>query len=306
MDNIALPRLYERDIDVVLQEELLFSDTVRDLVSRALGLVSPMHVDQCHLSVVDETGETDVLATFVSGNRRGVLLVENKIDAMFQPRQPARYRERADSFGAREGVEFAFCILVAPKDYVRAGTDGLALFDVIITYEELAEAIARDGSGRSAYRASLLTHALEHARSAYIMMPSEAVGELWRRIYGIAKVEFPELKMPVPSEKGGQSRWVIFKANLPAKITIDWKIPKAMVDLSFWKGARPRPKSDVNLLKLRPGATREMLGGTTVIRIPLTSACAEWITVSDDTIRDALSAAKELLDFFHCNPESFS
>jgi hypothetical protein len=301
-----LPRIYERDIDVVVQEELLFSEAVRALVAKALGLAGPLHVERCQLSVVDETGETDVLATISLGDRHGVILIENKIDAAFQPRQPERYRERAVIFGSRSGVELVFCILVAPKEYVLSGADAITHFDAVITYEELADATARDGTPRSRYRGSLLARALESARNAYIMVPSQAASRLWQRIYRIASGEFPQLRMPVPTDKGSQSKWVIFKANLPPRITIDWKISKATVDLSFWKGAKPRPNGNVDFSKLKSGATLELLGTTTAIRIPVTPPPTDWTELSEDAIRDALRAAEELLTYFRNTPQSFS
>jgi hypothetical protein len=94
---VLLPRLYERDIDVLLQEELIFNPAVALLFAKALGFDQPLLVRDCRLSVVDNTGETDVFALFEVEGRKGVLLIENKIDAGFMPRQPERYRERAAS-----------------------------------------------------------------------------------------------------------------------------------------------------------------------------------------------------------------
>jgi hypothetical protein len=49
--EVALPRLYERDIDVLLQEELIFNEAVCDVFSSALGLKAPLRVNECSLSV---------------------------------------------------------------------------------------------------------------------------------------------------------------------------------------------------------------------------------------------------------------
>jgi len=95
MTDITLPRLYERDIDVLLQEELLFSHHVRQVLGRALGFEVDLDVKSCDLSVVDTTGETDIFVVYDAEAEHGVILIENKIDAAFQPRQPERYRERA-------------------------------------------------------------------------------------------------------------------------------------------------------------------------------------------------------------------
>ena len=105
MTDVQLPRLYERDIDVLLQEELVFNRKVCEVISEALRLKGALCVQQCRLSVVDQTGETDLFAHFSIGDQQGVLLIENKIDAAFQPRQPERYRERAAKL-ARESECF--------------------------------------------------------------------------------------------------------------------------------------------------------------------------------------------------------
>jgi hypothetical protein len=79
-----LPRLYERDIDVLLQEELIFNKALNRMLIDRLKLEDSMRVHRCDLSVVDHTGETDLFATFSIGARRGAILIENKIDASFQ------------------------------------------------------------------------------------------------------------------------------------------------------------------------------------------------------------------------------
>ena len=69
-----------------------------------------------------------------------------------------------------------------------------------------------------------------------MLVPAPEVTSLWQRIYQIANSEFPALGMKLPKEKGSNSSWVVFKADLPPRVTIDWKITKATVELSFWGG----------------------------------------------------------------------
>ena len=64
---VSLPRLYERDIDVLLQEEFMFNPWVAELFAQVLGLSSDFSVQQCQLSVVDLTGETDIHVAFSVG-----------------------------------------------------------------------------------------------------------------------------------------------------------------------------------------------------------------------------------------------
>ncbi len=61
MLQTTLPRLYERDIDVLLQEELIFNSNVANFFANALHL-DQLRVHECILSVVELDGETDVQA----------------------------------------------------------------------------------------------------------------------------------------------------------------------------------------------------------------------------------------------------
>jgi len=241
--EVLLPRLYERDIDVLLQEELIFNAGVCDLFSNALGLKSRLQVSQCSLSVVDQTGETDLVARFIAGDASGVLLIENKIDAVFQPNQPQRYKARANEMAA--SGQLAHCVLIAPTRYLEANAAG-APFDAIVSYEDVARAIESEPSERARHRAALIMGAIQQAKSPYIAIPAPEVTTMWRRIYEIARTEFPLLRMAVPSERGENSWWLIFKGDLPPGVTIDWKIKNGFVDLSFWKAA---PTNQHHLLR---------------------------------------------------------
>lgn len=306
-----LPRLYERDIDVLLQEELLFNPAVVKVFSDALGLQAVPQISECGLSVVDATGETDVHAIFAMPGARGTILIENKIDAAFQPRQPERYRERAAALRAASN-DFAFSVLIAPKRYVRQGDPDVDHFDAIVSYEEVAEAIRGENTARAKHRAALLLRAVEHARGAYHLVPAREVSALWERIYRIASSEFSVLAMRPPGEKGSQSAWVIFKGELPAKVTLDWQIKRGTVDLSFWRTATYRPKNTIDLGGLsaaigRPTSIHPLgqTGEAVAIRIPVPKAPPNFVDINDDTIRQSLRAAALLHAFFKDNSARF-
>jgi len=293
MTELSLPRLYERDIDVLLQEELIFNPAVCGRISTALGFEIPIAVTQCALSVVDATGETDLLARF-SGDEgsTGVLLIENKIDAAFQPSQPERYRARANQMAT--AGERAYSLLISPAGYNRARFQELAYFDARLSYEELAEAIAAQGTDRARHRAALLLRAVQQAKSSYIQMPVPEVTNMWKRIYNIASVEFSALAMGPPAEKGANSWWLIFKANLPPGITIDWKLKNGFVDLSFWDRASYKPTASS---KTPPGANFLVSGKTTMFRAVIQKPPAQWVDLTDTEIRQALVKCSELLKF---------
>ncbi len=300
-NDISLPRLYERDIDVLVQEELLFNQHVASLFGSRLGLPTPIQITRCALSVSDASGETDIEARFSAEGCYGALLIENKIDAAFQPRQPERYRERAAALSEKLGVK-VHCILIAPVGY--GVSEASSSFDAIVSYEELATAIAAEDSDRAKHRASLVQHAINLARKSYVLVPSEEVTEMWDRVYKIASSAYPDLRMPLPGKKGSGSIWILFKANLPPNISIDWKITKAVVDLSFWPSASQKPIAGINLTSL--GASTDNAGNTVVIRIPVSNPPVKWIDLTDGQIHEALAAASNLLRFYQSNPNSFA
>lgn len=198
--EISLPKLYERDIDVLLQEELIFSQSVCDLIGTALGFRAPLVVNQCALSVVDATGETDLLARFsIEEGQEGVLLIENKIDANFQPLQPERYKARAMEWASKGAV--AYSLLVAPKNYAGGQTEAARNFSACVSYEEIAGAIAAENTDRAKHRAALLLRAVQQAKSTSILIPAPEVTDMWGRIYKIAMEDFSSLNMKLPGEK---------------------------------------------------------------------------------------------------------
>ena len=174
-------------------------------------MTQPVDISQCRLSVVDSTGETDLYAYFSAGGREGLLLIENKIDAEFQPLQPERYRQRAEALARELGQDAVFCLLVAPSRYVASRDAKSKLFDCILSYEDVASAISEESTPRSRHRAALILRAVEQAHSAYLLTPVAEVGDFWMRVHEVAKHEYPGLQMPSPKEKGSQSKWIIFK-----------------------------------------------------------------------------------------------
>jgi len=175
------------------------------------------------------------------------------------------------------GSELIYCVLVSPARFNPGNEALIAHFDTRISYEDLAAAIAAESTPRAEHRARLLLRAVEQARSPYILTPSVEVTSMWERIFDLANNEFPLLRMKAPNSKGGQSWWVIFKADLPARITIDWKIKNGVIDLSFWKGAVHAPSDAIDLSTLPAGSKVTKLGDTVAVRVPMESSQTNWV-----------------------------
>ena len=98
---------------------------------------------------------------------------------------------------------------------------------------------------------------------------------------------------------------VIFKADLPARITIDWKIKNGVIDLSFWKGAVHAPSDAIDLSTLPAGSKVTKLGDTVAVRVPMESSQTNWVNLSDKEIRAGLTIAHQLLRFYKEQEKSF-
>jgi hypothetical protein len=135
-----------------------------------------------------------------------------------------------------------------------------------------------------------------------MVIPAPEVTSMWQRIYEIARTVFPVLRMKAPNAKGGNSWWLIFKGNLPTRITIDWKVKNGFVDLSFWNGARHKPTSSS---EVPTGASLVITGTTTIFRVPVEKPSKHWVDLTDEQIRKSLQVAGALLEYYNSHAQTF-
>lgn len=161
---LVLEAVDERDVDLLLVEELIVSPHLQRIVFDAAGeddgswtWAEPMRASVQHSvphaggvsthRVVPPSGETDIEVTFEVGGAvltasddaraRFVLLIENKIGAPFMPRQPQRYLARASVRVESGECSQARALIVAPAEYL-ARVSGVAAFHGTLSYERIA------------------------------------------------------------------------------------------------------------------------------------------------------------------------
>src|SRR5690606_27780257 len=90
-------------------------------------------------SVTDSTGESDLGVLLADSEGAKVrLLIENKVNAMLQPRQAERYRERGSACLASGGCSRYLTAIVAPERYFGSG-DGAKGFGGKVSYEAIVD-----------------------------------------------------------------------------------------------------------------------------------------------------------------------
>lgn len=185
------------------------------------------------VSHAETDGESDLVVELAGDRHRTVALVENKITALFQPEQGARYRARAARL--RETGVHAVTVLVAPSGYF--GREGSDHFEVRISYEEIAAAAERARDKRSMFFAKALLGAVDSYRRGYVATPDVAVTDMWMACWRAATDVSPKLRFQQPGFKPGRSTWFYFREadgfarGAPAVIV--YKAERGQADLQF-------------------------------------------------------------------------
>ena len=165
--------------------------------------------------------------------KREAAPIENKIDAPEQDQQDARYHIRgARSQNAGLYETYVTCIC-APSAYLARLSTG-SLYDRRISYEAIRGWFAQFKDSRSTWRSRIVTEAIEPGRRGYNRNEDEIKTKFHEDYYHYLLQKHPSLLMARPTPKGFQSTWVVLKmSDIPKGVTINHKIDRRCVDLSF-------------------------------------------------------------------------
>jgi ADP-ribosylglycohydrolase len=231
LDNVR-----ERDLDVFLAAHLSASLSFRSrFIHRVLGLDAEYRLVACRVSQATEAGETDVLLE-VAGQDGAVMaiLVENKIDAAFQPQQAERYRQRGQH-GIIAGSWSAYrTCLVAPKQYLGdvASPDP---WDMRIELEQIAVWMRELGTPHDLVFARICEQAV--AKFSRTSAPvSTAATSFWLAYRQMAKELLPDVQITGLGEKVSvNAPWPSFDVDqLGRSILLIHKPWKGVVDITCY------------------------------------------------------------------------
>jgi hypothetical protein len=254
-------RIYERDVDIVLAEEFSVDpDFAAWVLTRTRSFVdASASVVDVYVSLSDNSGESDLVVVYQRADgSRFALLIEDKIEAGFQPDQLMRYRTRGN-VGVIENRWSSFDVLLcAPDAYIQKAAVAKQ-FDATISYEDIADSIRQLlPSSRGKYRADFFTAAAPRGASAYVRTTDEITNKFWLAAYSLACREFPELEAKEP-DYAKNANWIIFRPQgFPTRVSVDLKGGKGYADLTFGglaydileEAARPLIESDM-VIRLR-------------------------------------------------------
>jgi hypothetical protein len=229
--TIAIQRIEERDIDLLLLEELGCNpDFLAWMLTRLK--IEPSSLIQVEHSVFTVNSESDLIISYQSGNQIHAVLIEDKIAANFTKDQDQNYRFRGEH-GIEQGNWQKFTTaLIAPSLYINSASS--TLFEHKITFEEVDEVFANmEQTPRIAYRRMMLAKAIEKkSKPSSAKIISESNTAFFRSYRRLANDLFPELPFKEEVARTPKNYWVMFNFSfLPSNFLIELKAQTGVVDL---------------------------------------------------------------------------
>jgi hypothetical protein len=302
MSSLRVTGVCERDVDLLLLEEFVASPGLLEWFLPKIELPPGMTLVSAERSITRSTGESDLELTLATESRITKVLIENKVDAVFQPRQAERYRERAARYVQAGVCTSAVTVLFAPEAYYSNAANGFA-FDRPLSYESLLHWFedSRHLGDRGSYKQALIRGAIDRSQAGWRLVPHEAVTEFWRSYWEPANALAPELRMPKPSAKPKTSGFVTFRPTvLPRGVSLIHKMPYGNVDIQFAGKGKHLP--EMHALyghQLEAGMQLERAAKSAVVRV-----CVEPVDMaapfpaSEHTVRSSLHVALNLLRLY--------
>jgi len=189
----------EREIDLLLLMALHCSPGFRAFIASKTVGPGDFEFLGAWRGVFDNLGECDLLALIRDAKgRRIAVMVEDKIDASFQPNQASRYRLRGDQGIALDRWERFITCLCAPKAYAEPIGKGDA-WDTVLTYEEIEASLEAQEDTFAPFVRGALRQAGDKQRSGGFVASQQA-SAFWAQYRRLQRGEFPDLKMNALSE----------------------------------------------------------------------------------------------------------
>ena len=164
--KIQLDSVYERDMDFLFMRKLAhdkdfvrqFFLSGRELIEKGYDKADFSIINVAH-SVMTEDGESDIEAVLSIEGKKVALLIEDKIDAIAQPEQASRYRERGNKGLADGDYDEYYIFIVAPKIYLNTN-DEARNYPYSVSYEEVLNYFENKNDSRSVFKASQIKQAI--------------------------------------------------------------------------------------------------------------------------------------------------
>jgi len=227
---LPVESIQERDVDLILLEELKTDITFCEWLINELDFPKITENKGAWRSISDYgLGETDILFSYLSKNKKVYILIENKLDVFFQDKQYERYLMRAEKYITDKNCDLAFIVLVAPKLYCENQNE----FESYLTYEQIAKRLEFTGTKRNLFKSELLKIASEKLRRGYKPINSPPVQNFWHSYWEFKTENYPNLRMKKPDIVPANSDWPMLFDDELKGIVFYHKLAQGNIDATF-------------------------------------------------------------------------
>ena len=232
--------IQEFRIDFFLEEEFTVDLIFAQAFLAACGSsLSVKRVEQVLHSVSDKYGEADLVVLITADQSDGrtakiALLIEDKINAGFQPDQPLRYRQRGEEGVSHGSWDCFVTVLVAPTAYI-ALSHG---FDTAVSLEQVKEWICPADAVRRAFKVAKIEEAIRKKSATGVQIVDRAMTEFRAAYYDNLQAfnlrcgtDF-SMRPPAPTYYG--DTWFVLKsAALPEWAEIRHMSQTGNIEINF-------------------------------------------------------------------------
>jgi len=237
VDASVGPQVRELHIDFLLEEEF-YSDPqfLRGFLDAAKFPDASANIVSVRRSFADAFGEADLIAVYSnSEGKRAAILIEDKLRAAFQPRQPERYAERGKGGMPKAWDAFWTC-LVAPETYINRGHS----FDAAVSLESLIELFAKNNALRHEFKSRVLKEAIQKCISSGPQVVDPVITEFRKQYFAYFEDFFRDelrdrsIRTSPPKPVWTGEIWIkIWSSLLPQGSYVHHKSDRGFVDLTF-------------------------------------------------------------------------
>lgn len=222
----------EHDMDMLFLEEFACSETFCRIFLDKIGIGNSSLLLTWQSKTDEKLGETDMTVLFIYKGKKIALLIENKIDAIAMPEQPARYILRGDRGIKNNEYDEYYIFIVAPQEYLNKNEKAKE-YPNRVSYEEIRNYFTPLNDLRSGFKIAQIDLAIEKQKKGYQAVKNLLVTEFWEKYVEYKNTYFPDLNLVNNGNiKPTKGVWTYFRAD-DSRSGIYYKSNKGYVDLTF-------------------------------------------------------------------------
>ena len=205
--------ILEHDMDMLILEEFACSIEFTKIFLHKIGIDGAKVLSTWQSKTDSELGESDMTVVFDSNGRKFALLIEDKIDAIAMPEQPARYVLRGNKGVADREYDSFYVFIVAPQEYLE-NNEKAKEYPNCVSYEEIREYFEKLNDTRRSFKLAQISLAIEKQKNGYQIIKNAVVTDFWNKYIEYKNAYFPNLNLAIHSDiKPTNGVWPHFRTN---------------------------------------------------------------------------------------------